>query len=186
MAEKGNKPAAAPAEPPAAGGGSSKKIMVIVLVAVLATAGITGGVVYFMFGGDKGAAKEEHVVEAPKKPIYIPIKAFNSNLTDGGPAKVMQIEFTLMSYQPELTAVVERHMPSLRNEILNYLSTVTYQDAASVEGKTRMKTHLKQSIEKQLLELEGPIKDPAAKDQEHDPGKPPKLEAVYITRLVMQ
>ncbi|QEP43172.1 hypothetical protein D5085_08640 [Ectothiorhodospiraceae bacterium BW-2] len=162
-------------------GGSNKKLIIIMVVAILVTAGMSIGVTMMLLGGGGGGDSTE-AAPPPEDPLYVPIKVMNINMPPESTAKVMQIEINLMTYQPETVEMINRHMPVIRSEMLNILSEVTYQRAATPQGKEKIKSDLKFAIEAMLLELEGNIMANSGDTK----GVPPTLEAVYFTRLVMQ
>ena len=151
-------------------GASNKKLIIIMAIIMVVAVAAAVGITLFLVGGSQGGGCAEEVVEAPKVATYIPMKAMTVGFTDNGPAKFLQIEIALMTYNPEVEVLIQTHMPVLRNDILNTLAGASYAQLSSAEGKEQMRSDLLTLTQKILSELEGVN----------------GVDGIYFTKLIMQ
>jgi flagellar FliL protein len=156
---------------------SKKKLILIIVGAVLGLLIIIGasvGLTLMLMGGDDGQqAGEEGVVEEKvvvKEALYIPIKTMTVNFADKGAAQFLQLDLSIMTYDPELTPLIDAHMPVIRNDMLNLLGSQTYKEVSTSEGKEALRGSLLLIVQKILM------------DQEAREG----IEAIYFTKIIMQ
>ena len=158
---------------------SKKKLIIIIVAAVLGLIVIIGasvGLTLMLVGGGSGGSQqagEEAAVEevvVPKDAIYVPVKTMTVNFADKGAAQFLQIDISIMTYDPEVVDLVKAHMPVIRNDMLNMLGTQTYKDVSTPDGKEALRTKLLLIVQKILQE------------QEDRTG----IEAIYFTKIIMQ
>jgi len=159
-------------------GGKSKNIILIALVVLLLLVG-GGGAAFFLLGGDDKAedaeAKDttEHAAEKveAKETHYFKLgKEFVVNLEDNRKVKFMQVDIQVMAHQVEPFALIEHHMPVIRNKVMLILSSQKYEEVNTQEGKEKMREDIKQAIQEIL----------------HEESPEANIEAVYFTSLIMQ
>ena len=172
MAEKNDKSGELELDKPAKP--SKKKLILIIvgaIVGLLIVVGATVWVTLMMVDSDSqkaGGSAEAKVV--PKDAIYIPIKTMTVNFADKGAAQFLQIDLSIMTYDPEIVDLVKAHIPIIRNDMLNLLGSLSYNDVATSEGKEALRTKLLLIVQKILME------------QEEREG----VEAIYFTKIIMQ
>jgi len=159
------------------GGGKLTKILIVlVIVLLLAVGGL--GAWLFMGKGEEGegeaaeAEGKEHAAAVEHAPAhYLPLKPeFTVNFADDRKAAYLQVEITVMARKPEALSVVETEMPVIRNDVLNILSSKTYDELSDRAGKEALAAEILKTIQGIVAE------------QLHEPG----VEAVYFTSFVMQ
>lgn len=152
------------------GGGKKKLIIIIVLAVVLIGAGV--GAALMFLGGDEEAEEgaEKAVEEAPKKAIYLPLKKMTVNLPKG-PARFLQIEMQLMSYNQAALDAVAEYMPVVRNDILLQLASQRYEEISTLQGKEQLRAQLLETVQ-------GILKEQAGMEE--------SIDSIYFTSFVMQ
>ena len=159
---------------------------VLIGVGLMALIGVSVGTsIYFMktmIGGqtaEKGgaqnnSAKAKEEKGKPKEvkiPIYYKFDPpFVVNLEGQSGSRFLQLTIELMTYDQTVTADIEQHMPVIRNNIVFLLSSATYEQLSTLEGKQKLRADLLAEIQKVLKEKTGK----------------PGVEEVYLTSLVMQ
>lgn len=109
---------------------------------------------------------------APKKPLYYAMQpAFVVNLNDGRRVHFMQISVQLMSYNPEVIALVEENQPPLRDAMIMLLSHQSGETMRSIQGREEVRKEALVDVRKVLKEVAGVKKG---------------IEAVYFTDFVIQ
>ncbi|HPS93719.1 MAG TPA: flagellar basal body-associated FliL family protein [Deltaproteobacteria bacterium] len=136
------------------------KVIVIVLVVVLLLGGAAAG--YFLFlspkmksEGEGPAAKETHQGKESAQAASAagPMKAldpFIVNLSDADGSRYLKAVMQLELDNAELDAEVTAKMPQVRDEILTLLSSKTYDDVSTVEGKRILKREIMGSVNRYL------------------------------------
>ena len=162
---------------PAKKGNTKKLIFMGVAALVLLSAGV-GGSLYFtgmLGGGSDATSAEEHVQEAPKEAEKVPIyfafaDPFTVNIETERGLRFLQVNIELMSYQKEAIDAVQSHLPLIKNNLILLLSSQTYGDLVSLDGK--------ETIRKLALdEIQGVLKKYHVEA---------KVEELYFTNFVMQ
>ncbi len=157
------------------GGGKLTKILILLVIVLLLAVGGLGA--WLFLGQDKegdeaeakGEAEHAAVERAPAH--YLPLKPeFTVNFADDRKAAYLQVEITVMARKPEALTVVEEEMPVIRNDILNLLSSKTYDELSQRAGKEALAAEI-------LKTIQGIVQE-----RLHEPG----VDAVYFTSFVMQ
>ena len=143
--------------------------------AVLLLAAAGGGAAFFMMGGGDPQALNGEPLEpelaAAKDVFYYNIHPeFVVNFRGNSRAKFMMIEMSVATHDEEVTAVIDDHMPELRNDLLMVLAEQEADDLKTLEGKTALREKAKETISTLVEKFHGPD----------------KIEDVFLTRLVMQ
>lgn len=102
---------------------SSGKGMII-LVAVLTVVLIGGGGAAAWFFLMNKPAEETAAAESDKllPPQYVPLEPFVINIKGNGRPRFMQIKLALMTRDPNTVKAVGAYTPSIRNEVVDYLT----------------------------------------------------------------
>lgn len=158
---------------------SSKKLIMIILGAVLMMAGAAAGGYFFMAYkmGNAGAEakagsgehKEEPVHEEPTVYYDMPT-ALLVNFPSGASAKVIKISLTILLVGEASVAIMKKHEPMIRNNLLMVVSTIGADKAKTLEGKQALRAAMLAEVGKVLEKMAGKN---TAKD-------------VYFTDFVMQ
>jgi len=161
-------------------GSALTKILLFAILPLFIISGTLGGL-YFsgVIGGGDSASEEElseqegegeeDAVVGPA--TYIKIDpAFVVNFVNTDKAKFLQITLEVMTRQPEMSTVVESHMPIIRNNLVLLFGSQTYDELSTLEGKEALRESALQTVQDILEEETGD----------------PIVEAVYFTSLVMQ
>ncbi|TAJ83659.1 MAG: flagellar basal body-associated protein FliL [Gallionellaceae bacterium] len=114
---------------------NNKKLIIIIAVLVLVIAGGAGW--YFMKGKNAGQA-EEHKVEAPKEPKFIPLEAFTVNLQREEADQFLQVSITLKVLEPEVEEKIKAVLPEIRSKLNLLLSGKRPSELATTEGKKKL------------------------------------------------
>jgi len=151
-----------------------KTLAIVVFVAALSA----GGAWYYFQQVATNPAAEGGEKEAPKpkaEAVYWQFEpAFVVNLPDGAYMRYVKLDIALMVHDAELPAVLDKHLPVLRNAILMLVSDATYEELLSLEGKEALRAAILGTLNAQLVELEL-IAEPAD-----------GIQALYFTNFVMQ
>lgn len=160
--------------------GGMKNILMMAVGGVLLV-GIGVGVAVMLMSGDDAPAEaeaemaeeqmeEEAVEETMELPaIYEPLEPqFVVNFAHDGVLRYLQVSVSVMTRDEDIVQQVRHHMPAIRHEVVALLSSRTYEQLGSVEGKD---------------ELRGMIRD---KIQEIVSPKGKGVEEIFLTGFVMQ
>jgi len=163
--------------------GGKSKMMIIIAVVVLAIAG--AGAFLFLGSEDKaseaseaseGPATEEAVVEAVsvrKPPIYFSLKkplAVNFSEQSNGAVRYLAVKLKVMAREQTTIDAFKLHTPAMQHELLMFLFGQKYDDLNTSVGKKVLKQQALLTINDVLESQQSPV----------------KIEAVYITSLIMQ
>lgn len=172
---KSGREAEASAAPPKKGG----KMKLIIIVVLALAIGVGGGIaaVKFMGGGSQPEASAENQApaasgEAPEKPAAagehgggaedgleglepagpqnIEFKSFIVNLNDAGGKRFLKLVMSVDAETPELADEINKKMPQFRDLILLLLSSLSYDDIATMDGKVRLRNQMLNRINTHL------------------------------------
>ena len=168
-------------------GGAGKKklplkLIIIVLVVVLAAG---GGAAFFMMGGKgDGAAAEGETAEAAAgedaegdevaasgEAFYFSLDPpFIVNFTGKSRARFLQVSIEGLTRDASIKEEITKHFPQIRNNLVLLLSSKTYDELNTQEGK--------KALRKQVLgEIQSVLEAETGKEG---------IEDVYFTSFVMQ
>ena len=154
-------------------------LMMIIIVAV-ACLGIGGGAAFFLLGSsssdaeaktdtEETAAEEETV--AMKQAYYFSLDpAFVVNFQGKSRARFLQVNIDGMTREEVMKQEVTKHLPQIRNNIVMLLSSKTYDDLITPEGKENVRKEILTEIQKVM---------------ESETGKQ-GIENIFFTSFVMQ
>ncbi len=130
--------------------------LVIILVAALVVVGGGGFFAYKMFFSapeepavTETAGEEQQGAEAPKEgtadeagvTVY-PLDPFIVNLADPAGNRYLKVKMALDLESKELASEVERKIPLLRDSILLLLSSKSFGEISTIEGKLKLRSEL--------------------------------------------
>jgi flagellar FliL protein len=150
---------------------SSKKWIIILATAlVLLIAAALGlyfsGVVHF-----GKAAPTPAAVPAPVKTArFYDFEPFIVNFPNGEAARLLQISFSVLTYDEKTLEALAKHAPMLRNHLLILLGRHRPEELQAAEGKEALRQAIAQEIQKALTEQ----------------ASGGSIEAVFFTQFVMQ
>ena len=157
-------------------GGGKKKLIIMILAVLLLGGGGVGGSLFFMgmLGGGSGEATTEDIEEHKEVktvPIYFAFpQAFTVNFETDQGLRFLQISVEIMSYDQAAIDAVGVHMPVIKNNILLLLSSQTFGDLVSVDGKKEIRQRMLNEIQAILDKYKTES----------------SVEEIYFTNFVMQ
>ncbi len=123
-------------------GGKKGLFIFVALFIVLAAAG--GGAYFFFLKG--GEEKEKKAKEVEKKPTEIGVMfdlgTFIVNLADPGVEMYAKVSITLELSDQEVTKEVEKRLPIVKDAVIDILSSKTYSDIRTPEGREKLRFEL--------------------------------------------
>ncbi len=129
---------------------SKKKFYFLLVVALLLFLG--GALTYLLFADDPGdAASPPKADHRSGTGAMMALEPFLVNLADADSRRYLKIKLDLEVDQEKTLKELEKAMPRLRDAVILLLSSKTYGDLNSAEGKRR----LKEEILKQLASISG-------------------------------
>ncbi|WP_268904928.1 flagellar basal body-associated FliL family protein [Dasania phycosphaerae] len=155
------------------------KLIAIIAVVLLLIGGSVGATLFFLGFFDPPPPTEEELAAAaeaaPKgKPdaMYFPIKPpFVVNFQSRGRQRFLQTDVTIMTRDPEVFAIIQKHLPLIKNRLVMILGGGVYQELQTNEGKELMRQQVMQGVQAVITE---------------ESGKEDGVEQVLFTNFVMQ
>lgn len=95
---------------------------------------------------------------------------FVVNFDGQGKARFLQASLQVMTRNEDVVALLDQHMPAIRNTLVMLLSAQKYEEIGTSEGKEALREQARDAIQKIL-------------DEENSEAQ---IEAVYFTSFVMQ
>ena len=173
----------------------SKKMLIIIIAALVLVLG-GGGVGFMMMQSNKAKAELEKKKEASADgehdeedgdhkahkpddnhpPVFIQLDKFIVNLTEAPNDKtlVAQIELQVLVEDAAAGEAMKNYMPIIRNNVLLLLTSKTFGELASSEGKLKLQEEILDAIRTPL---------PKRKDKGKDKGR--GLISVHFTTFIM-
>lgn len=160
------------------------KLVIILMVVIIVLLLAVGGVVTWLLlsksdhkepaaGAQTEATQAKAKEEKPKgAPISIPLnQPITVNLNKPNDADLLQVELTLVTFDPKVDEMVKQNRAEIINDIMLILSDVKAANLRTREGKEALQKQLKDEINKVLLERSG---------------KKDLIDNVFFTKLLMQ
>lgn len=160
--------AAAAAEPAAAPSGGGKNNIVMIALVVI-NMSVVGGVGFMLFQGRKKDAAEpkiEHVIKGEKDAQehdkeggedkkfvgqVIPLEKFIVNLAGSKGRKVASVSMELEVKGAAVQEEIDKRKAQLRDIIIIILSSKTYEEVSTREGKDNIRNEIKDTINSFLV-----------------------------------
>lgn len=151
-------------------GGKMKLILIVVAAVVIGAGGAVAALTFLGGSGgapEESAAVEESVVEEstadgaghgggeaaeaePAGPQNIEFKPFIVNLNDAGGKRYLKLTMSVDVDTEALGQEINSKMPMFRDTILLLLSSLSYDDIATTDGKMRLRNQMLNRINTQL------------------------------------
>ncbi len=130
--------------------GAAKMLLIIILVVVLLLGGGAFAVWKFFPGllpgsggnGEGGEAAPQKVEEEAGPAVLLPLSPFIVNLVDPAGKRYLKLTLDLELSSEAVKTEVTAKMPQIRDGILVHLSSLSFDDIRSVEGKMRLRTQI--------------------------------------------
>jgi flagellar FliL protein len=115
--------------------GKLKKIIMLTLVAIVLLGG--GGFAYLAFFDEPAPAKKEHAEKA-----IMGLEPFLVNLADKDARRYLKVKIDLEVDNEKVAKELEKSMPRIRDQLIFLLSSKSYQDIATPDGKHQLKKEI--------------------------------------------
>lgn len=159
--------------------GGKLKYIIIGVVALLLVVGASVAITMLLLGNQGPAPTVEDIEpvaqtgeaidEAPA--VYLALQpAFVVNYRVGSRTRFLQLEISLLAREDEALAIVDEHMPLIRNDILITLQGQDYRTLLTDEGKHQLADQLTTVVQEIVMSRLGR----------------PGIEAVLFTNFVLQ
>lgn len=167
MAEEKAAAAAAPEAAPAASGGGPKSMILIALAVINML--VVAGVGFMLYQGRKKDAAEpklEHVIKGEKEAQdkekegveekkfvgqVIPLETFVVNLAGSKGRKVAKVNMELEVKGSAVQEEIDKRKAQVRDIIIIILSSKTYEEVSTREGKDNLRNEIKDTINSFLV-----------------------------------
>lgn len=124
---------------------SFKKILILAFVGLLLIGGGLGA--YLFLSDDPPAAKEAQASHAPAKhTATMPLDPFLVNLADRESRRYLKLKVELEVENEGAAKELEKLLPRIRDALILLLSSKTYLDLSTYEGKQQLKQEIKQKV----------------------------------------
>lgn len=138
------------ADDQSAGSGNKKLTVIIALLGVLVL-GLGVAVGYLFMHKESGAEEGHAAKKVATAPVFEKIDTFVVNL-GGQEGGMLQTELQVQLNSPEGKETLKAYMPKIRSNIILLLSSKTYEDVSSAEGKAKLKNQIRKIINESLAE----------------------------------
>ena len=125
-----------------------KKSPIMLIVAGLLLVIIAGGGYFFLFSGDNGGSRTEEVKQTTQ--TYYPLKTFIVNLSGNEGSRYLKVTMQFAITNPMLAHELDADSVVTRDAIISILSSKSFDDISSEEGKSSLKIQIKNAINKEL------------------------------------
>lgn len=126
----------------------SPLMLIIIIVIALAVIGGGGAVTYIMMKGD-GDKEKQTEEQQPKEEVQpdtlgpiVTLDSFIVNLAGAGGRNYLKVEIALELSNEQLPVEIENKKPQVNDAILMILSTKTFENVITSEGKLLLKNEL--------------------------------------------
>ncbi|MEY2700580.1 MAG: hypothetical protein RIQ52_1335 [Pseudomonadota bacterium] len=185
-------------------GGGIKKLLIVVVVTMLVTLGTAFGALYFLGilpPKEAPAAAHEPAPKVKADLTYLALEPpFVVNFRNNPDIRLAQISVTVGSRKPESLALLTKHMPVVRNNVLLLLGGQDPSVLRTPEGKEALRHKIGEALDKILSEHEHELaaehaeggegeehheeEHPAEGEEVDDEASP--FEQILFTAFIMQ
>jgi len=135
MAREKEQPPEVVEEAPPKPKGKLKKIILFAVLVIVLLGG--SGVAYLAFFDEPAPAKKEHAEKA-----IMGLEPFLVNLADKDARRYLKVKIDLEVESEKTAKGLEKSMPRIRDQLILLLSSKSYQDIATPEGKHQLKKEI--------------------------------------------
>lgn len=118
--------------------GKMKKIILLAVVAVVVLVG--GALAYIAFIDDPSPQLAEQAKQAEK--AIMPLEPFLVNLADKDSRRYLKVKIDLEVDNEKAIKELEKSLPRIRDQLIFLLSSKSYQEIATPEGKHQLKKEI--------------------------------------------
>lgn len=131
---------------PTPGSRKIKKILLLAIMILLLGAG--GGLAYLMFTDDPYPVESSTRTAPASYPerAIMPLEPFLVNLADRDSRRYLKLKVELEVDQGKAVKELEKVLPPIRDVLILLLSSKTYAEISSVEGKQQLKQDIMQKL----------------------------------------
>ncbi len=123
--------------------GGKKGLFVFLALFILLAAAGGGAYFFFLKGGEEEDKKAKEVERKPAEiGVMFDLGTFIVNLADPGVEMYAKVSITLELSDQEVTTEVEKRLPIVKDAVIDILSSKTYGDIRTPEGKERLRFEL--------------------------------------------
>ena len=115
--------------------GKLKKIIIMAVLLLVVLGG--GGFAYITLFDDPAPKKVEHTEKA-----MMPLEPFLVNLADKDARRYLKVKIDLEVDTEKTAKELEKSMPRIRDQLIFLLSSKSYQDISTPEGKHQLKKEI--------------------------------------------
>lgn len=115
--------------------GKLKKIIILVVLLFVLLGG--GAFAYFALFDDPAPEKTKHVEKA-----MMPLEPFLVNLADKDSRRYLKVKIDLEVDNEKTVKELEKSMPRIRDQLIFLLSSKSYQEISTPEGKHQLKKEI--------------------------------------------
>ena len=159
----------AEASAPASGGGSGQKPILLIALAIINML-VVAGVGFMLYKGRQKEAAEpkidhvikgeaeaqhkdkEHAVEAQTVGKAVPLETFIVNLAGAKGHKVAKVNMELELQGDRAAEEIDKRKAQIRDIIIILLSSKTYEEVSTREGKNNLRNEIKDTINSFLVQ----------------------------------
>jgi len=127
--------------------GKFKKILILGVLGLFLVAG--GLAAYVFFSDDAPEGKEAHATQTASKnshAVTMPLDPFLVNLADKESRRYLKLKVELEVDSEGTAKDLEKSLPRIRDALILLLSSKTYLDLSSFEGKQQLKQEIKKNV----------------------------------------
>ena len=121
--------------------GKMKKIIILVLLAVVLLGG--GAFAYFALFDEPAPAKK---AESHPERAIMTLEPFLVNLADKDSRRYLKVKIDLEVENEKTVKELEKSMPRIRDQLIFLLSSKSYQDISTPEGKHQLKKEIMERL----------------------------------------
>ena len=135
MAREKEQPPEVEEEAPPKPKGKLKKIIMLAVLVIVLLGG--GAFAYFALFDEPPPKKVEHADKA-----MMPLEPFLVNLADKDARRYLKVKIDLEVDNEKVVKEMEKSMPRIRDQLILLLSSKSYQDIATPDGKHQLKKEI--------------------------------------------
>ncbi|MCX8048651.1 MAG: flagellar basal body-associated FliL family protein [Methylohalobius sp.] len=148
----------------------TKWVILLLVSALVLMVGTAAGLYFTGIIHFGKPAPAEQAPSSVKRPHFYELEPFIVNFPHGGAIRLLQVGFSLLSFDEKTIGALTKHTPVLRNNLLLLLSRQQPENLQSAEGKEMLRQAVTQEIQNLLEKQAGGG----------------NVETIFFTQFVMQ